>query len=626
MKKRSPRPAPNEATKEATPSGVSTAHVDALLSKLRSGATLHDDDSELLANIVESWAYISERAQRFDLSMADLRRILGVLNIKKPGGGHWGGGDAGGGTAAGGSGNSGPLPGLPGGPSVAGTDAASTGDSPAAAEPSDPVAAPVIEPTADSEAEEASPRRDEHGRRGGADFDTLPVIHHTHCELSAGCRCPACLCGKLYHFFPRTFVTIAGQAPFVGHRHKIDRLQCNRCGEIFEAPLPQGLQDDGVGNGRLYTHSATTLVVMLKYLGVMPWHRQETLQGAIGVSVPDSSMSDMCENMANTARPVIRKLQSLAAQAPLFYGDDTSATILGLEAEIRIQRKTGKETQRTGCHTTCVIARTATGQHIAIFRVGIQHTGELLDEILAHRNNSMPAPYVVADAGSCNSVTVCKVVMCGCNAHALRHFKELEERYPAEARYVLERYRAIYDHDDETAAAQMSPQARLDYHREHSRPLFKEMCKYGHKLLEDHAIEPNSDLGRAIDYLLNHQQALSAFYRYPGVPLDNNRAERELRLPVRLRDAAPFFNSKLGAAIAAQLWTLLVTTLFSNENLFDYLNAMQLHTDDVRKNPGLWLPWCYRERLLTLQQSAEQAVPTRAIPCPPARPDSTMFC
>jgi len=40
--------------------------------------------------------------------------------------------------------------------------------------------------------------------------------------------------------------------------------------------------------------------------------------------------------------------------------------------------------------------------------------------------------------------------------------------------------------------------------------------------LEEHRVEPNSGLGQAITYLLNHWTPLTLFLRQPGAPLDNN--------------------------------------------------------------------------------------------------------
>ena len=617
---------------------VSPEQIDKLVTRLRSGVALGPDDTDILADIVEGWAYLSERARRYDLSLAELRRLLGVLRGTKPGGGSGGGSGTGaaGSSESGnqsGGGYSGPLPGLPGGERLAddigqsnGEGASSTACGRDTNDNTEPTPAdscpagdsPVPETSAieanrqlgaseDLSGTSASSHRDNHGRRGDAVFGELPLQYHEHTEYYPGCRCPACQRGRLYRFFPRTFVTISGQAPFDGTRHEIERLQCNLCKEIFQAPLPRALEDDGVGNGRLYSYSAHTSVVMLKYLGVMPWHRVETLQSAMGVRIPDASMAQMTETMVTTVNPIVRELKRGAAQGPLFFGDDTTAAILGLKSEMRADRSTGKLVERTGCHTTCVIGQTDEGHLIAVFRIGIQHTGELFDEILAYRDTALPPPLAMTDAAACNAVTVCKVLQCACNAHALRKFKALADSYPKQTQYILDRYRAVYDHDDHTKQQEMTPEARLAYHREHSRPLFIEMCRYANGLLEQRAIEPNSDLGGAIDYLLNHQRPLSAFYRYPGAPIDNNLSERQLRLPVRLRDAAPFFASPMGARMAADLWTLIVTAILAEQNVYEYFNAIQRYPQDVRDNPDLWVPWRYKQRVEELERSREQS-------------------
>ena len=212
---------------------------NALLHKLRAGQNLQGEEASLLADIVESWAHLSERAKRFDLSMADLRRMLGVLGRPTSSGKGRGGkgGTGGGGTPPPGS----TLPGLPGGSSLSPNTAG-----PSTANTSDDVSA-----TDDTDDLSQKPKRDEHGRRGAEAFTGLTAMQHAHCALAIGCTCPVCLSGKLYRFWPRRFVSIAGQAPFVGCHHQVDRLQCNHCKEIFEAPLPEAMQSDGIGNGRL---------------------------------------------------------------------------------------------------------------------------------------------------------------------------------------------------------------------------------------------------------------------------------------------------------------------------------------------------------------------------------------
>ena len=446
--------------------------------------------------------------------------------------------------------------------------------------------------------------RDEHGRRGWNDFPDAPICYHYHPRLHRGCECPACLRGRLYPGEPARFACIQGQANLVVKRHEIERLVCNLCKTAFTAPLEQELQEDGVSGSRLYAFSAATMVVLLKQFGGMPWHRQEDLQQGIGVRVPDASMADLTERVANAARPVADYLHALARDAFKFFADDTGAMILEQRSITCTQRSTGKQVERTGCHVTCVVAVTSDGHWITLYRVGIQHSGELLDQVLTGRDKTLPPPLVMGDCSACNKVTVCLVIYGGCNAHAVRRFKAAKDRDPENAGYALERYKQIFDNETYCKEQGFDDQQRLAYHREHSKPLFDEICEHGEALFEAKAIEPSSDIGKAYSYMTGNRVRLSAFTRIPGMPLENNLVERKLRRPVRLRDNVPFFKNAVGARHADIIWTVGDTALDYDVNLSEYFSALQCYAPDVRQNPHLWMPWLYTQRLEALRQEA----------------------
>ena len=381
-----------------------------------------------------------------------------------------------------------------------------------------------------------------------------------------------------------------GHAPLVATRHTAETLQCNRCKTSFTAPLPEALQQDGVNGRSLYSYSAVAIVCIYRCFAGVPMHRQQNLQKSLGVHVPDASIWDMCERMADILRPVRRYLFDKAANAPLFFGDDTGATILDQRAKLRPNRKTGKDVLRTGCHTTCVIATIEGGLPAVLFTTGIHHTGEVMDLILAKRNEALPPPIFMGDCIESNTVTAATIYYAGCNAHAIRRFKALTEKYPEHTDYVLSRYRQIYDHEETCKKSGMTDEQRLDDHKQYSRPLLREITEYGEDLFEQRRVEPNSDLGQAFEYIINHERRLSAFARHPGAPLDNNSCERTLRICVRLRETARFFRNPIGASVADTLLTVGGTAQACDANLMDYFVAAQRHADDVRQHPELWVP------------------------------------
>jgi Transposase IS66 family len=62
----------------------------------------------------------------------------------------------------------------------------------------------------------------------------------------------------------------------------------------------------------------------------------------------------------------------------------------------------------------------------------------------------------------------------------------------------------------------MSPEQRLHFDQEHSEPLMKGLHAWMEAQLAEHKTEPNSGLGKAISYLLNHWTKLTLFLRQAG--------------------------------------------------------------------------------------------------------------
>lgn len=537
---------------------LSEQTVDGLLKKLRDGQELTGEDYEQLTGVVETWAHLNELASRKTATIRDVRRALGVAEPRQR-------------TST---------------PNEETKDGSESSSSAEGAE---------CGPT-DSATDKATNNRDPHGRRNADAFEKLEEAHHTHVALCSGDNCPSCLRGRVYKYRPSVFTTISGRSPLVATRHTVETLQCNLCKEVFRAPLPAALEADGVDGRVLYTYSAVAMVCILRCFGGQPMHRQDRLQKALGVPVPDASMWDMHERLANALRPLWRYLVTESANARLFFGDDTGATILSTRSKVKPNRRTGEPRRRTGCHTTGVIAMLEDDHAAVLFMTGIHHTGEVMDLIVADRDSTLPPPIFMGDCIESNTVTTATVYYAGCNAHAVRRFKDLVENYPEHAGYVLDRYKQIYDNDDSCIEAKLSPEERCDYHREHSRKLLREISEYGEDMFEQRRIEPNSDLGEAFEYVIGNERRLAAFARHPGAPLDNNRVERALRTSVRLRETTHFFRNLVGAAVADTILTVGATALRERVNLFDYFVDLQRHAEEVRADPAAWVPWRYEER------------------------------
>ena len=281
--------------------------VDALLAKLTTTTevSLSAEEKRILAGVQQTWAHVVERAQHRDFNISQLRKLLGIFlqRQKGTGSGSSGEGSSNDGGGGGGKPDVEPECSTEGSTSQEQDDTTSTDES-------------CSEPA-------TGKNRDEHGRRSADDFPDAAICYHHHPELTPGCLCPECHRGKLYKYRPSQYMTISGQPVFTATQHVVEQLQCNLCDATFRAPLSEAARLDGAFGTTLYSYSAVALMAIFKFFGVVPWHRMETLQAWIGVHVPDASMFDQCERLANTVAPVVKHLLRLSANAQLFYGDDT---------------------------------------------------------------------------------------------------------------------------------------------------------------------------------------------------------------------------------------------------------------------------------------------------------------
>nr|AFS60628.1 transposase [bacterium symbiont of Theonella swinhoei pTSMAC1] len=110
-------------------------------------------------------------------------------------------------------------------------------------------------------------------------------------------------------------------------------------------------------------------------------------------------------------------------------------------------------------------------------------------------------------------------------------------------------------------------------------------------------VEPSSSLGKAFRYWLGHWQTLTQFLRVPGAPLDNNTAERALKLIIRQRKNSLFYATAHSAYVASLLTSLIATCTQAGVNAMAYLVALQEHRSAVFANPADWLPWTFQATL-----------------------------
>lgn len=425
-----------------------------------------------------------------------------------------------------------------------------------------------------------------HGRNGVDDYPGAERIAVPHQTLQAGCTCPLCLKGRLYDMNkPAVVLRIVAQPIFPGKIYELMRLRCNSCLMIFTARAP------AEADTSKYSEEVPSMLAILRYGSGTPLFRIEKLQQGFGVPLPTATQWELLWEAAQLLMPILECLIQMAAQAWLFYHDDTRMKVLSLMKENASLAAEGcGSKERTGIFTTGILAQV--GEHrIALFFTGRKHAGENLQSILEQRPEGLPAPIQMCDGLSSNQLKSAPTHQANCNAHSRRKYAEVVEAFPEECRFVLETLKEVYKNDAKAKELGLSPEERLHFHQAHSQKLMEGLEKWARERIEQKKAEPNSGLGQAINYMLKRWEKLTLFLRKAGVPLDNNICEQILKRAILHRKNSMFYRNERGAMVGDLYMSLIETCRFSGVNPLEYLTAVQKHARLVSENPEQWLPW-----------------------------------
>lgn len=418
------------------------------------------------------------------------------------------------------------------------------------------------------------------GKNGADKYTGADQVEIEHPALGTGDSCPECTEGKLYRNSESGVeIRVTGSAPLRATVYKLEKLRCDLCGKIFTAPLPKEV------GSKKYDTAAVAMIALLKYGSGLPFNRLQGLQANLGIPLPSSTQWDIINSSVGYFKSAYKKMIELAAQGEIFHNDDTTIKIQSL-----IKENKEKSPERTGMYTTGIVS-IADGRKIVLFLSGRKHAGENLNKVLADRDTAMQTPLQMCDALSRNTPNEFDTILAHCLVHARRHFVDAVINFPEECKFVIDTLAEVYRFDKEAKEQSMTPDQRLQYHQEKSAGLMEELEAWLDKQIEQKIVEPNSSLGDAIYYMLNHWENLTAFLKIPGAPLDNNICERALKKAILHRKNSLFFKSERGAAVADMFMSLIYTCEQSGASPFDYLRVLQDHLEQVEANPSEWMPW-----------------------------------
>lgn len=416
--------------------------------------------------------------------------------------------------------------------------------------------------------------------------------------------CPKCKRNKLYEVDPKKVIRLIGNAPVTCFKYIQQKTKCI-CGAIFIADVGDDHRD--IYNQNKYSPSALAAMVIYKYIMGVSFGSLASLQASKGVPLPASTQSN---KIKNEILPIIQILLSVLkeflANAGMLGYDDTTIRVL----QKRLTKDQKSQTHRG--HGTAVVGNFIDHEENQILYFDFNpslHAGDVIIDLLSSRTTES-LPLLVSDGLISYEESKKKGLGVGCNSHARR--KVIEED-PEEKTYVgktiLDSFGTIYQNEKEIKEKGLCPEERLLFHQEKSAPLFERIetifsiidgRNVSSLKREEHSIpdflvedEPNGTVRKVAQYFLNRSEELTAVLRIPNAPLDTNYVERVIKAIIKIRRNSLFFNNAASAEYSGEILTLLKTAETNGVSMFEYIDYLITHKEEVMKNPKNYLPWLY---------------------------------
>ena len=143
-----------------------------------------------------------------------------------------------------------------------------------------------------------------------------------------------------------------------------------------------------------------------------------------------------------------------------------------------------------------------------------------------------------------------------CHAHARRKFEELHHLGATrQTSTALGYFQRLFDIEDRVR--DLTDDARLAVRQAESRPLLSEFKDWMEGQLQ--RLRPKHELRGAINYMIKRWDSFTRFLESGAIPIDNNSAERAVKLPVIGKKNYLFFGSPQGGGAAMVFYTLTAT-------------------------------------------------------------------
>jgi transposase len=377
-------------------------------------------------------------------------------------------------------------------------------------------------------------------------------------------------------------------AQFFVHRHVYGKWACRCCQQLVQEPAEPDVVDGGIPASGLVAHT-----LISRFADHLPYYRQVDIIARGGVHTPRSTLAAWAGAGGAALQPLYDAHRRFVLGAAVLHADETPVPLLDpgrgktKKAYVWAYARSTLDGGPPGVIYDFCAGRAA--QHAQAFLGG---------KGPPYAEPPWRGTLVCDQYAGYGPVLDPKVQpgrqAAGCAAHARRKFEELTTRGAGAspvAQEALQRFARIYHVErllaDATAEERHAGRQRM------SRPLWEELRAW--LQLERQRVAGGA-IGQAIDYSLNHWQALTLHLADGAVPIDNNHLEQQIK-PWKLGAKNWLFvGSELAGERAAVVMSLVQSAKLNKVEPWAYLRGVlaRIHSHPASRIdellPHRWQP------------------------------------
>jgi transposase len=361
---------------------------------------------------------------------------------------------------------------------------------------------------------------------------------------------------------------------YIERVHLLHKGSCG-CGALqFTMPAPvRGVE------GRIYSPAFVAKLIYDKFVLHLPVYRQVKAMADGGLKLSRNVVNELILASYKTLAPIIERLTALNQQEAYQACDESTVT-------------TVIDTKKQKQYLWCLVSVLAVS-----FKITATRSKAVAREIVGGKTKGV----LTSDRLSIYWGLFDTKQESACMAHLRRKFWYCLANFPVESITVLRIIGRLYRierlHRTSSVAERLSARTTL------AIPILTELYVYLHSLNPP----PQSALGKAIAYAVNHKKALCYFTTDGQVPIDNNHVEGQFRAAKLGFKNFLFTQSTLGTEAVAGMYSLIATCVLHGISPLHYLADVLARLNQGHPQAKLdeLLPWNWQpSKIETPKQTA----------------------